>query len=70
MIALMETEDIKASLKTLRGEGVKMLTLAKEAGVPQSTLSRFLAGRRGLSRETAEKLRQHLAGHPMLANRQ
>lgn len=47
-----------------------MLTLAKEAGVPQSTLSRFLAGRRGLSRETAEKLRQHLAGHPMLANRQ
>ena len=69
MIAPMETEDIKASLKTLRGEGVKMLTLAREVGVPQSTLSRFLAGRRGISRTTAEKLRQHLDGHPLLVKR-
>ena len=65
----MSNDDIKTDLKALRGEGIKMLALAREVGISQSTLSRFLAGQRGLSKGMAEKLRQHLDSHPMLAKR-
>jgi plasmid maintenance system antidote protein VapI len=43
-------------LKELRGEGITPTAIARETGVPQSTLSRILAGRTSMSVDTADKL--------------
>jgi len=56
----MSTRDeIKKKLKALRGEGVRIYAVAMAAGVTQSSLSRFLAGKRGLSDDTVAKLQAY-----------
>ena len=62
----MDTKDIIENLKALRGEGVRMYAVAYAAGLSQSMLSRYLAGKRKLSAKTAEKLRAYLNSHPVI----
>ncbi len=46
----------KAIKKALNESGKSVNSLAKESGVSQPVLQRFLSGQRGLTLETAEKL--------------
>jgi transcriptional regulator with XRE-family HTH domain len=46
-------ESLKAAA---RATGLSVNALAKRSGVPQAVLQRFLAGQRGITLETAEKL--------------
>lgn len=53
----MDTQEtIKTRIKTLRGEGIPPARIAREAGVPQPTLSKFLNGKGSLSPRVEEKL--------------
>jgi transcriptional regulator with XRE-family HTH domain len=47
---------VKTRLKELRGEGIPPTVIARKAGVPQSTISRFLSGRTSISARNLEKL--------------
>ncbi len=46
-------ESLKAAA---RATGLSVNALAKQSGVPQAVLHRFLAGERGITLDTAEKL--------------
>jgi transcriptional regulator with XRE-family HTH domain len=46
-------ETLKAAA---RATGLSVNSLAKQSGVPQAVLQRFLAGQRGITLETAERL--------------
>jgi plasmid maintenance system antidote protein VapI len=46
-------ETLKAAA---RATGLSVNALAKRSGVPQAVLQRFLAGQRGITLDTAEKL--------------
>jgi plasmid maintenance system antidote protein VapI len=47
---------LRTLLRYCRGCGLSANALAKAAGVPQATLSRFLAGQRSVALATAERL--------------
>jgi ribosome-binding protein aMBF1 (putative translation factor) len=42
--------------QAIKGSGLTMYRIAKESGVPQTILSRFLTGEHNMHLETAEKL--------------
>jgi plasmid maintenance system antidote protein VapI len=51
------TEQLK---KAIADSGLSVYKLAKESGVPQPVLHRFMAGEQGISLATADKLAKYL----------
>jgi HTH-type transcriptional regulator/antitoxin HigA len=51
--------------KLLRTKGVKPAEVAKQAGIPTTTLSNVLAGRRGISKQNAFKLGEYFGVSPI-----
>ena len=54
------TERLRAAIRSAELNGVTRYRLSKETGVPNSVLSRFVRGERGLDGATIDRLAAHL----------
>ena len=65
----MRANIIDELLKAIANSGVTEYRVAKDSGVPQPVLNRFLRGERGISLQTAAKLCKYLNLHLAAAYR-
>lgn len=56
----MMAEELKAAIQTKLNAGATVASIAREAGIPQPVLHRFVRGTRSLTLETASKLAETL----------